>query len=159
MSFSLERSGPVYGSASAPGLAGNESYAAVVRSVDAAVVEEVDTCVRGSHREVLCGEVISSISDEDAVAGFCEVFCTDPAAAAGADDYDVGVEDLLIIPGRELQEFIIEILAWFPVDGGPGEAEDGVESCALFDPCCGAETGEAFDYLPQGREVGLLPAL
>lgn len=108
-----------------------------------------------SHGEVFCGKMIASIGDEDAVTGFCQVLGAYAAAAAGTYNDDVGVDDLLVVSRRQLQEVIVEILARFAVKGCSRKAKDRVYGGALLDIGRYAQGWKCLANPSQRREVRL----
>lgn len=93
------------------------------------------------------------------MARFGEDFRAHAAAAAGADDDDVGFDGGgLVDGGVELQESKAFGTAGVPVDGHVGEAGDGAEKGAGLQPDYFGDDGESLEEDAGSAEPGGGPA-
>lgn len=156
----LQARAPVDGPAAAEAAARHDEHRVVVGRDGAGALDHVQQVRRRVHGQVRRRVVVALVEHEHAVAGLGEGLGAHARAAAGADDYNVGVDHLGrdgalgLAPGGgcwccwELEELVRIRGRWSPADGCGREADQpevvGVAGCE--------------DYLGQRGELPEEPA-
>jgi len=111
----LQRDAPVHRPAAAPARARQHVDGVVRRADEAPVLVEVVHGLGLRHGQLVRGEVVPFIHDQDAVARLGEHLGADAAAAAGADDDDVCLQRRGLGRRLELEEGVVMSFAGDPV--------------------------------------------
>ena len=111
----LKRRRPVYCPTASPCVSCNDIDTLIVRLVDAAIVEEMNSSFMLGHGKVLRRIIICFVDDNDAVAGFSEVLCTDAATAAAAHNHYVCFNGFRFFTWGKFDELVGIAFAGFPM--------------------------------------------